>query len=180
MCGRAFAALTLIACLAGGARAFELMDVGYEPHEEPMGSGFLAMLNPEDEAYQRRLGFEQWLRGTPLFGEYFLLGLLNDKMGSNYLGLGITIRAMPTGWLVAPFIGGGGSANYSTYDVKDNPGAAPKEHSKTYGVVIAEAGLRLAPRSAPLYFEAIAQYNHVPAYSDQGYWLAGLGMGWRM
>ena len=177
---RALAALLLFACLAGKAGAFELMGFSGAPQEETMGSGFLAMINPEDDAYQLRLGIEQWLRGTPLFGEYFMLGLLNDKMGSNYLGLGITIRAMPTGWLVAPFVGGGGSANYRTYDVKDNPGAVPKEHAGMYWVVIGEAGLRMEPRAAPLYFEAIAQYNHVPAYSDQGYWLAGLGMGWRM
>lgn len=177
MIKRALVMSGLFVFISGSAPAFEFMDNNYAPLEQEMGSGFLAMINPVDGVYQLRLGMEQWLRGTPLFGEYFLLGLLNDNMGSQYLGLGMTIRVMPASWFIAPFIGGGASANFNVYDWTDKAGAIPKEHVGSYWAVIGEAGMRYSPSFMPLYFEAIGQYNHLPNHSDSSYWLAGLGIG---
>ena len=122
-----------------------------ETDEEPAGSSFALQFNPSDEVYGISLCSGSWIRDTPLFGDFFVTLFQNGIEDATYSGIGMTIRVMPH-WTVAPFLGAGGSYNYSlsqkSEDETSDEAATPEEDTllkrgDSYWAWHGEAGLRI-------------------------------------
>ncbi len=173
--------LAVIMCgfLACPAFAFERED-----YEEPAGASFAALLNPQDGIYGISMGDGTWLKGTPVLGEFFLAIFSNDIEDSFYSGAGMTFRIMPH-WRVAPFVGGGGSYNYSfSQGSGDDDGqAAPKDaglpnRGDSYWGWHAEAGFRIWNLEKLGLFEIMFRYTWSSLEGgDRDYWLVGISTG---
>lgn len=173
------------AIAVSSARGYERED-----YEEESAASFQVVLNPDDGVYGVSFGAGTWLRGTPVFGDYFLGLFQSDIEDAWYSNVGMTIRVMPH-WRVAPFIGAGGSYNYSwsgEVNASSEPQPAPlglteeelaqlPDRGESYWGGHVEAGIRLH-LPEPLYlFEAMGRYTWVSLDGDREYWLVGISTG---
>ena len=171
------------------ARA-DIYDTGWdrEDYEEPAGASFRVVLNPQDDVYGISVGSGTWIRGTPIFGDYFV-GLLDNEIEESwYSYVGMTIRILPR-WTVAPFVGAGGSYHYSLSSNDDAPDdmitpgpaesdrAAYPDQGDSYWGGHAEAGLRIRLAPPIQLLEIMGRYTWVSLDGDREYWLVGLATG---
>jgi len=105
-------AIAALLCGLGLGGAAWAWDLDHEDYEEPAGASFAFLLNPVDDIYGISLGSGVWLRGTPVFGDYFIRLFRSGIEDMAYSGLGMTLRLMPH-WRLAPFVGAGGSYDYA-------------------------------------------------------------------
>jgi hypothetical protein len=170
----ALLSLLLLAC---GAQAFEAED-----YEEEAGSSFAFLGNPADEIYGMSLGFGTWLKGTPVFGDYFVRLLKNGIEDSVYSGLGMTFRLMPH-WRLAPFVGAGGGydASLSNRAKEDEFQTQPRdpeelpERGESYWGGHVESGVRLWTGNRIRLLELMGRYTWSSLSSDgHDYWLVGI------
>lgn len=121
------------------ASAYDVTD-----YEEDAGISIAGFYDPAGDVYGG--GFESgvWLKGAPIFGELFGHWYANKLQDGNYYSVGMTLRLMPR-WMVAPFIGGGGSYNGLTSDRDRRLSADPeyRRPDRSYWKGHAEAGLRM-------------------------------------
>lgn len=156
-----------------------------EKYEEDAGSSCSFLLNPQDGVYGIGLGAGTWIRGTPVFGDYFLSMFANGIEDAWYGGVGMTIRLMPHTRL-APFMGGGGSYNHSmkgggddsgpgVIDVPDSEG--PSDRGDSYWAWHGEAGVRFWLSNRAGLIELMGRQTWTSLEGDRGYWLIGIGTG---
>jgi hypothetical protein len=164
-------------CLLAGS----IWDDDYkrEDWEEDAGSTFMAQFNPADGTYGICFGAGTWLKGTPVFGDYGMSILRNGKESAWYAGAAMTIRLMPH-WSAAPFVGAGGSYNYSSAGentVVPVAGEIPDRGDSFWGWH-AEAGFRLwLPNRARLIeFMGRRVWTGLSGL-DRDYWLFGIATG---
>jgi hypothetical protein len=168
--------MSCVACAATGL-AFNASE-----YEEPGGSSFTWLVNPEDKIYGVSFGSGTWLRRTPVFGEFSFGFFSNGIEDSWYSAAGMSFRLMPH-WRYAPFAGGGGSYNYSFSGEDD--GEEPVilderelyERGKSYWAYHAEAGIRMWFRGRSNMLELMARYTWPSLEGDHEYWFAGIGTG---
>lgn len=164
-----------------------IYDWSYDPEdlEEPAGPSIALHLNPDDQIYGISGGAGVWLRGTPVFGDYFISLFSNEIENAMYSGVGMTLRIMPH-WRVAPFIGGGGSYNYSLSN--DNPtgtAASPTQtndealldRGTSYWGAHAEAGVRVWFENRLQLLELMVRFTSTSHDGDRDYWLVGISTG---
>ena len=151
-----------------------------EYDEEPGGASFNFQFNPSDEIYGISFGDGSWIRDTPIFGDYFLTVFQNGIEDATYSGVGMTIRLMPH-WVLAPFVGVGGSYNYSLSGGSDDQAALAEagvleDLGDSYWGWHGEAGFRVATDGALGMFELSARYTaNTLDGDDRDYWFAGIG-----
>ncbi len=174
------AATLFLLVLAGVVHAFDP-----DPYEESAGASFALHLNPDDQIYGIAVGSGTWITGTPVFGDYFVSLFSNEIENSMYSGVGMTLRIMPH-WRVAPFVGGGGSYNYSlsqgsatnstasvaTADEDDLP-----DRGTSYWAGHAEAGVRVWFCNRLQLLELMLRYTSTSHDGDRDYWLIGISTG---
>jgi hypothetical protein len=173
------AVVVALLSIATPSRAFDP-----EPYEEPAGGSFAFLLNPDDQVYGISGGSGTWLRGTPIFGDYFISLFSNEIENAVYSGVGMTIRIMPH-WQIAPFIGGGGSYNYSfshgsTTDSSVTTTVTTDEwpdRGDSYWAAHAEAGVRVWFSNRLQLFEIMVRKNSTSLEGDRDYWLVGISTG---
>ncbi|MFC1498149.1 hypothetical protein ACFLS1_06735 [Verrucomicrobiota bacterium] len=165
-----------ICCLG----SFLLLPVsGSEPEdrEESAGGSFTFLLNPEDDIYGMSWNSGSWLKNTPVFGDYSMRLLSNKIEDSFYSGLGLTIRLMPH-QRFAPFIGVGGSYNYSaSSESSDDDDDELEDRGASYWGGHVEAGFRVWLRNRMRLFEIMGRYTWSSLGDDHEYWLVGIGTG---
>jgi hypothetical protein len=154
--------------------------------EEPAGSTFAVLAGPEAGVYGVSFGQGMWLKGTPVFGNFCLSLFKNDNEDSLFSGIGMTIRIMPR-WKLAPFIGGGGSFNYSwsSATAADSLSGIPAEavaeassrSGKSYWGGHVEAGARLRLDSRIRLVEAFGRHTWSSSGPEADYWLVGVSTG---
>jgi len=170
---RAIVVLIVSPVLVLPAFAFERED-----YEEDAGSTFGVLLNPDDGIYGLSAGAGTWLKGTPVFGDYFVRLFSNDIEDAVYSGLGMTLRLMPH-WTFAPFVGGGGSYNYSFSD--DSSDESEDEDlpdgGDSYWGGHAECGLRLWTSNRLGLLEVSGRYTWSSLDGERDYWLAVISTG---
>jgi len=151
-----------------------------EDYEEPAGASFALLANPKDNIYGVTFGDGTWLKNTPVFGDYFLGTTYNGVEEAWYGSIGMTIRLMPH-WRVAPFIGAGGSYNYSLSGLSSNTTTTTaKEYSDqgdSYAGGHAEAGIRVLSENRAMLFEIMGRYTWTSLKEDRNYWLVGISIG---
>lgn len=154
-----------------------------EDYEEPAGGTFALLLNTEDSIYGIGIGDGTWLKGAPVFGDYFLSVFRNDIEDATYSNVGLTIRLMAR-WTFAPFMGGGGSYNYSlsgddteedTLEPED-PDELPNRGESYWGGH-AEAGFRLWTGGKAQLFEVMFRQTWSSLSGKRDYWLVGISTG---
>ncbi|TFH15382.1 MAG: hypothetical protein E4H02_07985 [Lentisphaerales bacterium] len=160
-----------------------------EDYEEPAGSTFAFLLNPEDGIYGLSVGSGTWLKNTPVFGDFAISLFHNDLEQALYSGIAMTIRAMPH-WQYAPFVGCGGSFNYSFASGSSDESssgipaetvvAASRRDSESYWAGHVEAGVRGRFGSRVQLVEVAGRYNWSSSGDEFNYWLVALstGAGW--
>jgi hypothetical protein len=154
-----------------------------EDYEEEAGASFALYLNPEDGIYGMSFGEGTWLKGAPVFGDYFLAAFKNDIEDAVYSGVGLTIRLMPR-WKLAPFLGGGGSYNYSLSDndedddllQDEDPDELP-DRGESYWGGHAEGGFRLWTEGKLQLFELMFRQTWSSLDGERDYWLVGISTG---
>jgi hypothetical protein len=151
-----------------------------EDYEEAAGASFALLANTQDDIYGFSFGDGTWLKHTPVFGDYFLSLLSNKKEDAWYSAVGMTIRLMPH-WRFAPFVGGGGSYNFSLSQVsKDDTSSETKEfedQGDSYWGGHVEAGFRVWTAERRLLFEVMGRNTWTSLDGDRNYWLAGISIG---
>jgi len=155
--------------------------------EEPAGVTCTALVSPEDGVYGVAFGEGVWLKHTPILGDFSISLFKNDNVGALLSGIGMTIRIMPR-WKLAPFVGGGGSFNYSFSSSAGSQSGIPAEtvvsvasHAgKSYWGGHAEAGIRLWLDSKIQLVEAFCRYTWSSDGPAADYLLVGVatGVGW--
>jgi hypothetical protein len=165
-------------CCLLPARGFERED-----YEEDAGSSFAFLLNPEDDIYGISFGAGTWLKGTPVFGDYFIRIFSNDIEDAYYSGLGMTFRLMPH-WKFAPFVGAGGSYNHSLSRGSTEPDMFSSMEAErlpsrgdSYWGGHAEAGFRLWIKNRLQLFEIMGRYTWSSLEGERDYWLVGISTG---
>lgn len=177
-----FAVLVLPALCAAG-----MYDglYGVDDLEEPAGPSFALLLNPDDQIYGIGGGAGVWLRGTPIFGDYFISLFSNEIENAMYSGVGMTLRIMPH-WRLAPFIGGGGSYNYSlSHDNSTGTVASPTatgdeafpDRGTSYWAAHGEAGVRMWFNNRLQLLELMLRFTSTSHEGDRDYWLIGISTG---
>lgn len=171
-------ALVLTAC---SAQAWDP-----ETDEESAGGSFAFQFNPSDEVYGLSLCEGTWIRDTPVFGDFFVTLFQNGIEDSSYSGIGITVRVMPH-WTVAPFVGAGGSYNYSLSQQSDDEPTGedppPEEgnllnQGDSYWAWHGEAGLRIWTGGAIGLLEVSGRYiMNTLEGGDRDYWFIGISTG---
>ena len=154
-----------------------------EDYEEEAGGSFAFLLNTEDSIYGITFVTGTWLKGAPVLGDYFLGLFRNDIEDALYSNVGLTIRLMPR-WTFAPFIGGGGSYNYSlsNRDREDDP-LAPEDPDElpdrgdSYWGGHAEGGFRLWTGGKWQLFELMYRQTWSSLDGERDYWLVGISTG---
>lgn len=168
------AALLLSFCLPRMAKC----EYNREDYEEPAGSAGSIFLNPEDNIYGVSTGEGTWLKGTPIFGNYAISLFSNGAEDAWYASVGMTLRIMPH-WAFTPFVGGGGSYNYSFSRREENPilyeENTESDLGDSYWGGQAEAGFRLWTRERRKMYEISAQY--IWTSLNREYWLVGISTG---
>jgi hypothetical protein len=173
-----------IALLPFAGLAWEAEDI-----EEPAGATCGFLLNVEDDIYGLRFGDGTWIKHTPIFGDYFMRIMHSDLEDAWYSGIGMTIRIMPH-WKFAPFIGAGGSYNYSLSGEDEEEEAtgfvdpnepAPEEdddelpeQGENYWGGHAEAGIRIRIDNRVGLLELFGRYTCSALDGDHDYWLVGI------
>ena len=154
-----------------------------KPKEESAGTSFSVFVNGTDRIYGAAFGTGAWITGTPVFGDMFFSGFSNDIEDSSYSGVGMTIRIMPH-WGFAPFIGAGGSYNYSLSDKTDSSTNNPadpvdkiEDRGESYAAGHAETGFRIWMSNRVRLFEVLGRYTWSGHGRDRDYWLVGIGTG---
>ncbi len=170
-----------ISCLflAGQVFAVDWENFKGEDYEEPAGASFQLLANPQDNIYGIALGDGTWLKNTPVFGDFALSLFSNGIEDSFYSGISMTIRLMPH-WRLAPFIGGGGSYNYSWSQSSADDTSSTLEfedQGDSYWGYHAEAGLRIRRPDGRMLFELMGRYVFTTLEEDRNYWLAGISVG---
>lgn len=158
----------------------DIMDLDWdgEQYEEPAGSSFAVILNPSDNVYGAHFGRGLWLKNTPVFGDYFVALFSNGKEDAFYGGMGLTLRLMPH-WRVAPFVGAGGSYNWSSKDqsAAQQPADQPPDRGASYAAGHVETGVRFWMTNRARLLEIMGRYTWTALDGDRDYWLVGLGTG---
>ena len=171
--------IAVLALLGATAQA-DIYDFHGEDYEEPAGASFGVDFNPQDQVYGAEFGGGMWLKNTPVFGNYFVTLFNNGIEDAFYSGLGMTLRLMPH-WSVAPFIGGGGSYNYSwSSRPTDDPQPQNTEladRGASYWAYHTEAGVRLGLFSRIRLLEVSGRYTWSSLSGDRDYWLIGISTG---
>lgn len=165
-------------------------DFDGQNYEEPGGASFTVFAGSESGVYGLSLDEGIWIKGLPVFGNISMSLFHNDHAQSLFSGIGMTIRVMPRG-TIAPFVGGGGSFNYSWSSSAGTGGTsaipaeaiaqeAVRKGSESYWSGHAETGIRLCFESAIRLVEVSGRYTWSSAGSDANYWLIGIstGFGW--
>ena len=157
-----------------------------ETDEEAAGGSVSFQFNPSDEIYGLSLCSGSWVRGTPLFGDFFVTLFQNGIEDAAYSGVGMTIRIMPH-WKVAPFVGAGGSYNYSLSQKATNETAGAEspteegvllDQGHSYWAWHGEAGLRVWTGGALGLLEVSGRYvMNTLEGGDRDYWFVGIGIG---
>ena len=160
-----------------------------ETDEESAGGSVAFQINSPDKIYGISLGSGSWIRGTPVFGDFFLSLFQNGIEDASYSGIGMTVRVMPH-WAVAPFAGGGGSYNYSLSQASEDeagdenttPGAAgPLNRGDSYWAWHGETGLRIWTGGTLGLLEVSGRYvANTLEGGDRNYWLIGISIGDRL
>jgi hypothetical protein len=188
--GRRFALAVALAAAATLAAPACALDLEPDENEESAGASFHVQANPSDRVYGLGFGGGLWLRGTPVFGDYFLSLISNGIEDAFYSGVGMTIRIMPH-WRTAPFVGGGGSYNYAfstnhTHAASSSTGSTGSARSRlegrgeSYGAGHVEAGLRFWFEAPLRMVEVLGRYTWSFRPGDRDYWLVGLSIGTRL
>ncbi|NQU39703.1 MAG: hypothetical protein HQ523_07100 [Lentisphaerae bacterium] len=175
---------TLLLCGAAGAQRLWDDDFDHEAYEEPAGATFAFLVGPSDDIYGISVGSGTWLADTPVFGDYFVSLFYNGLEEASYSSVGMTIRLLPH-WRVAPFVGGGGSYNYSFNSVEDESADATfvvqgEEYStlgESYWGGHVEAGVRVTFGSRRQLLEVMGRYTWSSNEGDLDYWLVGVSTG---
>ncbi len=172
--------------LGGVVSAGSIWDDEYdrEDYEEPAGASFAFLGNPSDDIWGISFGSGTWLVGTPVFGDYFVRLFYNGLEEATYSGLGMTIRLMPH-WRVAPFVGAGGSYNYSFNRAEARSsdstlvvhGETYSDTGNSYWGGHAEAGLRIWFESKLQLLEVMGRYTWSSSDGEMDYWLVGISTG---
>ena len=147
--------------------------------EEPGGEGFTVLLNPDAGVYGVSGNSATWIRGAPVFGDYFVALFWNDIEEAFYAGVGLTVRAMPR-WRVAPFLGAGGSYNHSFTVAADEDPADENfldSRGSSYWGGHVETGVRFGSEGVFQYLEVLLRYTWSTLDGDRDYWLLGVGSG---
>lgn len=181
-------ALVAVTLNCAPAPAWDDFDSGWdkwdrEDYEEEAGGSFALLLNTEDGIYGITFGAGTWLKGAPVLGDYFVGIFRNDIEDATYSNAGLTIRLMPR-WTFAPFIGGGGSYNYSMSSsgeeedplVPEDPDE-PEKRGESYWGSHAEAGFRLWTESKWQLFELMFRQTWSSLPGERDYWLVGISTG---
>ncbi len=171
----------MIIFLADQVMAVDWENFRGEDYEEPAGASFQLLANPEDDIYGIAFGDGTWLKNTPVFGDFALSLFSNDIEDSFYSAISMTIRLMPH-WHLAPFVGGGGSYNYSwsqpSNDDEDTLDEKKYEdEGDSYWGYHTEAGLRLRRPGGAILLEIMGRYVWTTLEEDRNYWLAGISIG---
>ena len=157
-----------------------LAEYNREDYEEPAGASFSLILNTEDEIYGIGMGDGTWLRNTPVFGDYQLSFFSHGAEDSWYSAVAMTLRIMPH-WKLAPFVGGGGSYNYSFKRREENVLLYDQntldDRGDSYWASHAEAGFRLWTANRMRLLELSARYTWSSLEGDRDYWLIGVSTG---
>ena len=149
-----------------------------EDYEEEAGYGMTFFFNPADNVYMLSGESGTWLTGTPIFGNFFLTASYNGIEETAYSSAGMSFRVMPH-WCVAPFVGGGGSYNYSFSGEADEYDSDIPEQGKSYWAGHGEAGIRIWMQNETVFFEGLGRYTSVALDGDHDYWSIGVGYGVR-
>ncbi len=149
-----------------------------EDYEETAGSSVSILFNTEDNIYGMSTGEGTWLKGTPIFGNYAISLVSNEAEDAWYSGVGMTLRIMPH-WRFTPFVGAGGSYNYSFSRREENvlfyEENTESDLGDSYWGGHAEAGFRLWTAEHRKMYEISAQY--IWTSLDREYWLVGISTG---
>jgi hypothetical protein len=126
------------------------------------------------------VGDGTWLKGTPVFADYQISLFSHGEEDSWYSGMGMTIRIMPH-WRFAPFVGAGGSYNYSFKRREENLFFYEEndidDRGDSYWGSHAEAGFRLWMNNNIRLLEFSARYTWISLDGERDYWLAGISTG---
>jgi hypothetical protein len=176
-------ALAVLAALTPvNAPAKELWQMDGTQYEEPAGATLGGVFSPTDDIYGGNLSWGMWLKNTPVFGDYFLTLFQNGIEDAFYTGGGLTLRIMPH-CQFAPFIGGGGSYNFSASGSSDTvEPAEPGEpvltdRGASYGAGHAEVGLRVSIPNRLQLLEILGRYTWSALDGDRDYAWVGLSIG---
>jgi len=152
-----------------------------EDYEEAAGGSFSFLLNPQDGIYGIGFGDGTWLKGAPVFGDYFLTAFRNDIEDAVYSNVGLTIRLMPR-WTFAPFVGAGGSYNFSLSNKSEDdfepqdPDELPDRGESYWGGHV-EGGFRLWTGGKLQLFELMYRQTWSSLDGERNYWLVGISTG---
>ncbi len=182
------AVLSLALILTFRAPGHADWEMDHADYEEPAGASFAFLLNPADDIYGISVGSGVWLRGTPVFGDYFIRLYHSGIEDTVYSGIGMTFRLMPH-WRLAPFIGVGGSYDYSL----SNPGetntvgsagvgvgtmAEPIDRGDSFWAGHVESGVRLWLANRVGLLEVFGRFTWTSfEEDDRDFWLMGIGTG---
>ena len=150
-----------------------------EEYEEPAGSSFSVLLNPEDGIYGIAFGDGTWIKNAPVYGGFCARILYSDLEESWYTGASLTVRLMPR-WFLAPFAGVGGSYNYSlsqgSSDDRFDDEELPDRGESYWGGHV-ETGIRFKRKKTGQMFEVMGRYTMSSLDGEHDYWLAGISTG---
>lgn len=169
-------------CVVGPVIAVDWDNFKGEDYEEPAGGSFALLANPQDNIYGFSIGDGTWLKNTPVFGDYFLGFFNSKKEDAWYSDIGMTIRIMPH-WQVAPFVGAGGSYNFSLSNLSGDKNSAVlqpgefKDQGDSFWGGHTEAGVRVWTSENRMLFELMGRYTWTSLEGDRNFWLAGLSVG---
>jgi hypothetical protein len=154
--------------------------------EESAGGSFAFQFNPSDEVYGISFCSGSWIRNTPLFGDFFVTLFQNGIEDATYSGIGMTIRVMPH-WKIAPFVGIGGSYNYSLSEETEDEAIGETTETEedallnrgdSYWAWHGEGGVRLWTGGALSLLEVSGRYTiNTLEGGDRDYWFIGLSVG---
>ena len=151
-----------------------------EDYEEPAGTSFSLFFNTEDDIYGISVGDGTWLKNTPIFGDYQIALFQNGAEDALYSGMAMTIRIMPH-WRFAPFVGGGGSYNYSFKDREENlflyEENTETDQGDSYWGSHCEAGFRFWTKNKLKMIELSGRYTWSSLSGERDYWLVGITTG---
>ena len=173
-------ALAVLTCLSEA-----LFAMNAEDYEEPAGSSIGFLFSTEDDIYGISGGSGTWLKNTPVFGDYFVRLFSNGTEDAFYSGVGMTLRVMPH-WRVAPFVGAGGSYNFSFSSEDDTDIQGPvmpmeadtvTDRGDSYWGGHAEAGVRIWFNHRSSLFEVFVRQTTTSLEGDRDYWLIGISTG---
>jgi hypothetical protein len=152
-----------------------------DDREEPAGGAAGILVDPSGEHWGLSIESDMWLRGTPVFADYFGRLIWNDVEEDWYAAAGLSLRLMPH-WSVAPFVGSGGSYNQamsaSSEQDTETEDAEPADRAESYWSGHVESGIRFWLPSRYHMLEFIGSYNWTSLEGeDRDYWLVGIVLG---